>query len=490
MTASPHPDRETELAALYDALRQGDDAGFDAVFTGLSDPPLLPILLAAVDRGAEAPAAMVAGLARQKMPAEEWQEAAARALEHAINGGQAHIIAMLLDHGAPASAKFAWVTAAKHGDVGILRQLAGKTPLQNMNLSSLRAKESFNAAVSAGKYDAAAWIIDYTTQVGSKDMQVAASSAMERRDEPTAMWLIRQIEARVPAANDSLRRIFNTLMNDAIDHEYLAGIDYLYPKAQSSHATALVHAAKGDRINSFNHIYGMAQAAVAVIEQVDRNTALMIAMDNGSMKVAAALLDIGADISVHNQGPLRKAVDNYLRDGFAPIRLMLERGADPDYARARAIEKFPADEDLPEQIAVVAHHLKAEAVRGFALVDFSPENLRVVHPRLGMTPLHCAAEKRLFAEVTEKAGPQLTIDDYLSRNAHGETLLGVLERQNQLKDVFLPRLWTGQCEKALTLLAHTSEKFREGLGVEKFLREVSQNTLQAGAKQQRYKLAR
>ncbi|MCC7038503.1 MAG: hypothetical protein IT560_14535, partial [Alphaproteobacteria bacterium] len=482
-------DDASSLGALYDAVRTGDGGAFHARFTQLSAPPLLPILLATIDHRQPAIAAFVISQAKKKMGAEEWAEAASQAMEHAINSGQKEILKHLLDQGAPADARFAWVAAAKHDSVDMLEQLAEKAPAQNLNIESGRAKEAFNAAVAAGKFSSAEWLAGHArSHMDAKDMQKAASAAMTAQDETAAMWLIGKAEEKLKPGDDALRRIYNTLMNDAINAEFLPGIDYLYGKAQNSYATALVATAHADRIKSFTHILSMAATAGVAIEKTDLQTTLMIAADHGSVQVTRALVELGVDISVHNQGALRKAVDNYARDGFAPVRFMLEHGADPVYALSRAAEKFPNDSDLQKQISQLADNLAAEAATNFSFIDFTPENLRRAHPQLGMTPLHYAAEKRLFATVMEKAGAQLTTDDYLSVNKHGDTLVSVLERQSQLADILKPQLWAGQRDKALSVLQQTSDKFRKDFDSETFLREVSQLTLRQTANPRRYKL--
>ncbi len=492
MASTPSPtakDDTAPLGALYDALRAGDGAGFHARYTQLSSPPLQPILLAAIDHAKPAIAAFVIAQAKKSMPAEQWLETASHAMEHAINSGQKEILVHLIDQGAPADARFAWVAAARHDRVDMLEELAQKSAPQNMNIESGRAKEAFNTAVAAGKYASAEWLADHAkSHMDAKDMQKSASAAMAANDEAGALWLIAKAEQKLKPGDDALRRIYNTLMNDAINSEFLPGIDYLYGKAQNSYATALAATAHGDRFKSFTHITGMAAKAGVAIEKTDLQTTLMIAADHGSTQVTRGLIDLGVDISVHNQGPLRKAVDNYTRDGFAPIQMMLEHGADPVYALSRAAEKFPNDHELQAKIGQLADHLAAEAAANFSFIDFAPENLRRTHPQLGMTPLHYAAEKRLFAAVMEKVGTQLTADDYLSVNKHGESLASVLERQNQLADILKPSLWAGQRDKALAVLQQTSEKFRAAFDSETFLRDVNLLTLRQTAKPGRYKL--
>lgn len=493
MSSAPAPSANNDasaLGALYDAVRAGDGGVFHAQFTQLSSPPLLPILLATIDHGQPAIAAFVISQSRKKMGAEEWAEAASHAMEHAINTGSTEILKHLLEQGAPAEARFAWVAAAKHDNVEMLEQLAEKSPPQNLNIESGRAKEAFNAAVADRKYKSAEWLAGHArSHLDARDMQKAASAAMAAGDATGALWLIGKAEEKLKPGDDALRRIHNTLMNDAINSECLPAIDYLYGKAQNTYATALATTAHGNRITSFNHIVAMADKAGVAFEKIDLQTTLMIAADHGSSDVVAALLSRGVDISIHNQGPVRKAVDNYVRDGFAPVKTMLEHGADPEYALARAIEKLPAETALHNDIKTLAQHLAAEAVTNFAFVDFTPENLRRTHPQLGMTPLHYAAEKRLFATVIEKSGAQLTADDYLSVNRHGESLVAVLERQNQLTDILKPAQWLGQRDKAVAVLQQTSDRFRAGFDAETFLREVSQLTLRAGAKTTRFKLS-
>lgn len=477
------------LRALYDAVRAGDYAATVAAFGAAGDVPRLPFLLAAADHDNRQITAFAISKAKEKLAAGDWQEAASRALEHSIGAGNRDAFTQLLDAGAPSGESFAWVAAARHGHEDMLQELQKRAPQQNLQIEGNRIKAAFDAATGAGKYDAASWLAaTYPKHMDGHALKAAARAAIEEGNGKKALFAIRKMEEAVPEGDDARRRIYNALMDDAIKHGMLRAIDYLFGKAQTGYASGMASAAHVDQIDSFTHFVAKAKMADVQIPPIDFETTLIIAADKGSHNMVDALLRMGVNPRIHDDGPLRKAVDRYKTDGFAPIEKMLEYGADANYGIARAREKHPEDRELPLLIARTEARIKAEAAGSFSYDVADMDTLRRHDERLGMSPLHFAALRGLFNQVMAHAGAKLTSEDYMEPNARGETLLAVLERQGQLGEVFNAKYWAGRREAAVGLLGRVSDKSREKLPVEAFLREVNVLTLKKRASGNRFKL--
>lgn len=470
------------LRALYDAVRHDDFSGVQAAYAAAGEVPAMPFLLAAADHNNAQVTSFALSKAKEKLNADELKEALSRALEHAIGAGNKDAFTQMLDAGAPSGETFAWAAAARHGHEDMLQELQKRAPQQNLQIEGQRIKAAFDAALGASKFDAASWLVSaFPKHMDSHALKAAARAAIADGNGKNAMYAIKKIEEIVPEGDDARRRIYNTLMDDAIKHGMLRAIDYMFGKSQVGYASGMATAAHADQLDSFTHFVAKAKMADVKIPQEDFETTLIIAADKGSHNMVDALLRMGVNPRIHNDGPLRKAIDRYKTDGFAPIEKMLEYGADASYGIERAKEKHPADKDLPLAIARTEARIKAEAAGSFSYDVADIDTLRRHDERLGMTPLHFAALRGLFGQVMAHAGTKLTADDYMEPNIRGETLLAVLERQGQLAEVFKAAYWSGRRDAAAALLSKVSDKSREKLPVEAFLRDVTVQTLKQGA---------
>jgi len=57
-------------------------------------------------------------------------------------------------------------------------------------------------------------------------------------------------------------------------------------------------------------------------------------------------------------------------------------------------------------------------------------------------------------DIARKSGEPITLDDFLSKDRHGNTLLNILAERNQLGQVFAPELWAGRVADMKTLWTH------------------------------------
>lgn len=487
-------DRQTEAAeqAARNAIAARDHTGFLRAFGQMKTPVLMPLLIDAAGAGAEETAAFLIGQSNEKMKKEEWLEAANRALEAAIKGGHATVVTQLVKAGAPAGARFAWVIAARNGNLEVLEILRSSAREESFGIENGRLRSSFNAAAAAGQEKVSEWMLEtFSGRIGIKDLTEAAGFAMQSGETATALFLSEKAENYAPLRSRERELVQNNLMTKALESDCLPLVDHFFGRTQHHYANSLATAARADAAQTFSHIIAKAKENNYEIPEIDITTPMMIAADHGSGKVMDYILEhTSANIHIHNEGPLRKAIDHYVRDGFLPVEKLLRKGASAAYALTRAREKYPADaklhvniEKLAREIATANQQTFENRVKGLPL-----ESLRQFDETLGMTPLHFAAAGGFFAAVQEKAGAELALADYLSQNPRGETLVAVLERSGQLEEVLKPTLWKGQLQKAAEITSSLSEKSREELNVADFLRETEIITLREKAAARKFRL--
>lgn len=492
MTQEKRRENEDALQAAGAAIAACDHGGFLRAFDRMEQPVLMPLLVAAAGHGAQETAAFLITRSRQAMEKEEWLEAANRALEAAIKGSHEKTVSLLLDAGAPAGARFAWMAAAKSGSLGILQLLQEAAKDESFGVENGRLRATFNAAASTGQDKVCAWMLEsFAGRIGIKDLTDAAGFAMQAGEIKAALFLAEKAENYAPLRSRERELVQNNLMTKALEADCPPLIDYFFGRTQHHYANSLATAARTDAAVSFSHLIEKAKKENYEIPEIDIITPMMIAADHGSARVMDYILErTSANIHAHDEGPLRKAVDHYPRDGFAAVEKLLRKGASAAYALARAKERYPEDAALRRDIETLAHEMAENNKRVFEarIGDLSPEKLRLHDEELGMTPLHFAASGGFFAAVQEKAGAALSADDYLSQNPRGEKLIAVLERTGQLEAVLKPALWKGQVKKAIEVVSALSEKSRATLDIAGFLRETEILTLWEKSRGQRFRL--
>lgn len=483
---------EDAVQAARAAIAARDHAGFMRVYGQMKPPVLMPLLVEAASSGAEETAAFLIAQSQQQMQKEEWQEAANRALEAAIKGRHKPVVAQLLDAGAPAEARFAWLAAARSGSIDVLELLQETVKDESFGAENGRLRAAFNVAASAGQEKVSKWMLEtFAGRIGIKDLTEAAGYAMRSGEIETALFLSEKAENYAPLRSRERELVQNNLMVKALEADCPPLIDHFFGRTQHHYANSLATAARADAAVSFAHLIEKAKKENYEIPEIDIVTPMMIAADHGSAKVMDYILErTSVNIHAHNEGPLRKAIDHYPRDGFAPIEKLLRKGASAAYALSRAKEKYPEGAALQKGIATLAEAIAEENKTSFEsrVRDLSPEKLRLYDADLGMSPLHFAAAGGFFAAVQEKAGATLAASDYLSKNPRGETLVAVLERTGQLENVLKPALWKGQVAKASEVVTAISEKARATLNVAGFLREAEILTLREKSRAQKLKL--
>lgn len=90
-------------------------------------------------------------------------------------------------------------------------------------------------------------------------------------------------------------------------------------------------------------------------------------------------------------------------------------------------------------------------------------------------------------DIARKSGEAVTLDDFLSKDRHGNTMLGILAERNQLAQVFAPDLWAGRVNDMKTLWTHVRINDRGQVDFQQAEVAAKQATLRLQAKD-RFKL--
>ena len=200
----------------------------------------------------------------------------------------------------------------------------------------------------------------------------------------------------------------------------------------------------------------------------DLNAALVIAVKQGDVAMTDYLLGAGADAGSPREAPLKRAAERFAQDGFVMTALLLSSGADPLLAK----ELLPAQQGMIDTCvkqAQDAHRAKLDHATGFNI-----QQLRQPQETLGTTGLHYAANHRVFDQVSIG---QMTVEDFLIKNAQGETVLDVIEKRNDVAAFLQPARWVGQADMLRRVLPCLSEKTQESLDVRQLLLDVDMQTL-------------
>jgi hypothetical protein len=107
-------------------------------------------------------------------------------------------------------------------------------------------------------------------------------------------------------------------------------------------------------------------------------------------------------------------------------------------------------------------------------------DLRVPTGQMGNSCMMSAAKFGSFAKVvavSRKSGENITLDDFLSKDAHGNTLIGILAEKNQLALVFTPQLWVGRVPEMKSLWARVPVTQRRQVDFQQVETAVKQATL-------------
>lgn len=92
------------------------------------------------------------------------------------------------------------------------------------------------------------------------------------------------------------------------------------------------------------------------------------------------------------------------------------------------------------------------------------------------------------AGISKKSAEALTLDDYLARDRHGNTMLNILAERNELPLAFSPDLWVGRVGDMKTLWTHVRISDRQQLDIHQVEVAAEQSTLKQKAKGGRFKL--
>ncbi|HYD19392.1 MAG TPA: hypothetical protein VEF76_13025 [Patescibacteria group bacterium] len=90
-------------------------------------------------------------------------------------------------------------------------------------------------------------------------------------------------------------------------------------------------------------------------------------------------------------------------------------------------------------------------------------------------------------DISRKSGEPITLDDFLSKDRHGNTLLNILAERSQLAQVFSPDLWAGRVDDMKALWTHVRVNDRSQVDIAQAEVAAKQATLKLQAKD-RFKL--
>jgi hypothetical protein len=112
-------------------------------------------------------------------------------------------------------------------------------------------------------------------------------------------------------------------------------------------------------------------------------------------------------------------------------------------------------------------------------------DLRQKSGQMGNSCLMGAAKLGHFARVVEisrQCGETLTLDDFLAKDRHGNTMLNILTERGELAAVFAPDLWAGRLTDMKTLWTHVRVADRRQIDMQQVEVAVRQATLKMQAK--------
>lgn len=110
-------------------------------------------------------------------------------------------------------------------------------------------------------------------------------------------------------------------------------------------------------------------------------------------------------------------------------------------------------------------------------------DLRQPSGELGYSALIQAAKSGNFSkalDIVKKSGDVLTVDDFLTKDRHGNTLLNVLGDRQELSQAFTPDLWVGRVAEMQTLWARVRGGDRGQVDIGRVEVAVRQETLMKG----------
>ena len=107
-------------------------------------------------------------------------------------------------------------------------------------------------------------------------------------------------------------------------------------------------------------------------------------------------------------------------------------------------------------------------------------DLRAVSGHRGDTILVNAAKFGHFdkvVDIAKQSGGSLTMEDFLTKDAHGNTLINILAEKRQLSSVFTVDAWTGQIADMRALWSHVAAAHRRQINFQQLETGVKQATL-------------
>lgn len=165
---------------------------------------------------------------------------------------------------------------------------------------------------------------------------------------------------------------------------------------------------------------------------------------------------------------------------------------------AKSVLLLPMNDPAPGAAAVIPLGLKALwdsypsvqqqlAARGEKI---TVSDLRIRSGHMGDTCLLSAVKFGHFCDVAgiSRRSEPLSLDDYLSRDRHGNTLLSILAERNELAQAFSPDLWIGRISDMKALWSHVHVKDRGQVDIQQMEVAAKQATLKHQSKGNKFRL--
>lgn len=329
------------------------------------------------------------------------------------------------------------------------------------------ARLAFEAACDAGDTQSAAWLqTEYTQHIKIPEFKTATLKAMEAGADDMALWLIKNMPL-ADVCEKQKDKTIQALLASAMQISRLNIVTTLASMQDTADSGLLYRAALGGQITNLRYMVDTCHDQ-KTLATWDLNAALVIAVKQGDVAMTDYLLDAGADAGSPREAPLKRAAERFAQDGFTITGLLLAAGADPILAK----DLLPAQQSMIDACVKTAqdnHRLKLNHATGL-----NAQQLRQPQEMLGTTGLHYAANHRVFDQI---AIGKMTTDDFLLKDAQGETVLDVIEKRNDVAALLRPARWVGQADMLRRVLPCLSEKTQESLDVRQLLLDVDMQTL-------------
>ncbi len=187
------------------------------------------------------------------------------------------------------------------------------------------------------------------------------------KDDTRAVQAIRAVENYIPDSSDLRRRLYNSLMADAIAFGCLPAIDYLLGKSQTGYASGMAQAAQIDQIESFSHFVAKAKKENVELPVIDLETTLLMSTERGAHRVTQGAAGHGRQRAYSRRPPPAKCPETLSWRRFRADRDIASPRRNGK-GRPRPCQQNPTrpKKNCSKKFSAFALHLKAEAAKNYS----------------------------------------------------------------------------------------------------------------------------